>query len=94
MSEIERRIELLELKLPGPIQLPPSVKLSFPRVRLHGDRAYLSGHGLLAEDARAPRRSARSYGPQRGSHSRSAVGMAGLPFDMPVEIEAEVALEY
>ena len=32
------------------------------------------------------------YGPQRGSHARSAVGMAALPFDMPVEIEAEVAL--
>ena len=33
------------------------------------------------------------YGPERGSHSRSAVGVAGLPFDMPVEIEAEVALK-
>ncbi|OGA16716.1 MAG: hypothetical protein A3G25_03040 [Betaproteobacteria bacterium RIFCSPLOWO2_12_FULL_63_13] len=32
------------------------------------------------------------YGPQRGRHARSAVGMASLPFDMPVEIEAEVAL--
>jgi enamine deaminase RidA (YjgF/YER057c/UK114 family) len=26
-------------------------------------------------------------------HARSAVGMAELPFDIPVEIEAEVALE-
>ena len=25
--------------------------------------------------------------------ARSAVGMAGLPFDMPVEIEAEVELK-
>jgi enamine deaminase RidA (YjgF/YER057c/UK114 family) len=32
------------------------------------------------------------YGPERGSHARSAVGMAGLPFDLPVEIEAEVAI--
>lgn len=32
------------------------------------------------------------YGPERGRHARSAVGMASLPFDMPVEIEAEVAL--
>jgi enamine deaminase RidA (YjgF/YER057c/UK114 family) len=32
------------------------------------------------------------YGPERGRHARSAVGMAALPFDMPVEIEAEVAL--
>lgn len=30
------------------------------------------------------------YGPQIGAHSRSAVGMAELPFDIPVEIEAEV----
>ena len=30
------------------------------------------------------------YGPERGAHARSAVGMAELPFDIPVEIEAEV----
>jgi enamine deaminase RidA (YjgF/YER057c/UK114 family) len=33
------------------------------------------------------------YGPTRGAHSRSAVGMAELPFDLPVEIEAEVEIE-
>lgn len=32
------------------------------------------------------------FGPQVGAHSRSAVGMAELPFDIPVEIEAEVEL--
>jgi enamine deaminase RidA (YjgF/YER057c/UK114 family) len=32
------------------------------------------------------------FGPDVGAHSRSAVGMAGLPFDIPVEIEAEVAI--
>jgi enamine deaminase RidA (YjgF/YER057c/UK114 family) len=32
------------------------------------------------------------YGPERGAHSRSAVGMAELPFDIPVEIEAEVEI--
>ena len=32
------------------------------------------------------------YGPQRGRHARSAVGMAELPFGIPVEIEAEVEL--
>lgn len=30
------------------------------------------------------------YGPERGAHARSAVGMAELPFNLPVEIEAEV----
>ena len=32
------------------------------------------------------------FGSGAGAHARSAVGMAGLPFDIPVEIEAEVAL--
>lgn len=33
------------------------------------------------------------YGPDAGAHARSAVGMAELPFDIPVEIEAEVVLQ-
>jgi|SRR5579872_297678 len=33
------------------------------------------------------------YGPERGAHARSAVGMAELPFHIPVEIEAEVLLD-
>lgn len=33
------------------------------------------------------------WGPERGAHARSAVGMAELPFNIPVEIEAEVELE-
>jgi enamine deaminase RidA (YjgF/YER057c/UK114 family) len=32
------------------------------------------------------------YGPERGAHARSAVGMAALPFDIPVEIEGEVEI--
>jgi len=32
------------------------------------------------------------YGPSAGAHSRSAVGLAELPFDIPVEIEGEVEL--
>lgn len=33
------------------------------------------------------------FGSECGAHSRSAVGMAELPFDLPVEIEAEVEIE-
>jgi enamine deaminase RidA (YjgF/YER057c/UK114 family) len=33
------------------------------------------------------------YGPDVGRHARSAVGMAELPFGLPVEIEAEVEIE-
>jgi hypothetical protein len=32
------------------------------------------------------------YGPERGAHARSAVGLAELPFNIPVEIEGEVEL--
>ena len=33
------------------------------------------------------------YGPERGAHARSAVGLAALPFDIPVEIEGEVEID-
>ena len=32
------------------------------------------------------------FGPEKGAHTRSAVGMAELPFDTAVEIEGEVEL--
>jgi enamine deaminase RidA (YjgF/YER057c/UK114 family) len=32
------------------------------------------------------------WGPAAGAHTRSAIGVAALPFDIPVEIEAEVAV--
>ncbi len=32
------------------------------------------------------------YGPEVGQHARCAVGMAGLPMGIPVEIEAEVEI--
>jgi enamine deaminase RidA (YjgF/YER057c/UK114 family) len=33
------------------------------------------------------------WGPDAGSHARSAIGMAELPFSIPVEIEAEVEID-
>ena len=32
------------------------------------------------------------FGPEKGAHARSAVGMAELPFNIPVEVEGEVEL--
>jgi enamine deaminase RidA (YjgF/YER057c/UK114 family) len=32
------------------------------------------------------------FGPEVGQHARSAVGLAALPFNIPVEIEAEVEI--
>jgi enamine deaminase RidA (YjgF/YER057c/UK114 family) len=159
MAEIEAKLQTLGLQLPAPVKLPANMVLKFPWIRLHGNRAFVSGHGALAPDGSLaePRgkigedltleqgyQSARLtalailaslkaeigdldkvtawlrvfgmvnagkgfnrfplvingfsdlivelYGPDRGSHARSAVGMAGLPFDLPVEIEAEVGI--
>ena len=33
------------------------------------------------------------FGPVIGAHARSAIGVAGLPWNIPVEIEAEVEFE-
>jgi enamine deaminase RidA (YjgF/YER057c/UK114 family) len=33
------------------------------------------------------------WGAERGAHARSAVGMAALPFDIAVEIEAELEID-
>jgi enamine deaminase RidA (YjgF/YER057c/UK114 family) len=33
------------------------------------------------------------WGPERGAHARSAIGVAELPFDIPVEVEAVVEVD-
>jgi enamine deaminase RidA (YjgF/YER057c/UK114 family) len=153
-------LQALGLALPEPLVLPPGAKLPFPWVRVHGDRAYVSGHGpqnadgslasplgkvgsdvSLEQAQQLARLTALSilgslkrtlgdldrvqawlrvfgmvnsapgfrqqpvvingftelivelYGSPRGLHARSAVGMAELPFGIPVEIEAEVAID-
>jgi enamine deaminase RidA (YjgF/YER057c/UK114 family) len=160
MAQIEKKLQALGLALPAPLVLPPGVTLPFPWIRVHGNRAYVSGHGpqnvdgslavplgkvgldvSLDQARHAARLTALAilgslkralgdldrvsawlrvfgmvnsapgfkqqpavingftelivelYGPQRGLHARSAVGMAELPFGIPVEIEAEVALD-
>ncbi len=159
MALIEARLQELGLQLPAPLKLPPGVVLNFPWVRVHGDRAFVSGHGALAPDGSLAQplgkvgldlsleqgheaarltglailaslkatlgdldrvetwlrvfgmvNSAEGFdrypavingfsdlivsvfGAERGAHARSAVGMAGLPFNLPVEIEAEIAI--
>lgn len=149
--DVEARIKQMGLVLPEPMP----VKLPFPWVRVHGNRAYVSGHGpqnadgslaeplgkvgreLTAEQGYKQARNVglailgslkrelgdlnrvsywlrifgmvnsapgfnqqpqvingftdlihEIWGQERGAHSRSAVGMAELPFDIPVEIEA------
>ena len=135
------------------------MRLPFAQVRIHGNRAYISGHGPLNADGslasprgkvgaevsldegyHAARLTALAilgslkrtlgdldrvtawlrvfgmvnsapgftqqpavingfsdlilelYGPEIGQYARSAVGMAELPFGLPVEIEAEISV--
>jgi enamine deaminase RidA (YjgF/YER057c/UK114 family) len=156
---IEKRLAELGLVLPDRMQLPPGAKLPFPWVRVHGDRAFVSGHGPLNADGslagplgkvgaevspddayRAARLTGLAmlaslrrelgdldrvtawlrvfgmvnaapgfdampavingfsdlvlevWGESAGAHARSAVGLAALPFNFPVELEAEVAI--
>jgi enamine deaminase RidA (YjgF/YER057c/UK114 family) len=159
MSKIEAKLQEMGLKLPEPTKAPPGSRLPFAWVRVHGNRAYVSGHGpanpdgslaeprgkvgthvtpeqanhaaqlvalaMLASLKRALGDLDRVkawlrvfgmvnsapgfnrqpdvingfsdliialYGPEAGTHARSAVGMAELPFEIPVEIEAEVEI--
>ena len=156
---VEAKLEELGLALPGPTKTPPGLVLPFSRVRVRGDKAYVSGHVPLNPDGSfaepfgkvgaevsegeaygAARLTASAalaslkralgdldrvtawlrvfgmvnsapgfdrqpnaingysdlilelYGPEAGDHARSAVGMAGLPLGMPVEVEAEVEI--
>ncbi|MBS0452195.1 MAG: RidA family protein [Proteobacteria bacterium] len=159
MPTVQQRLDALGLVLPQPVEPPPGVVLPFQFVRVHGSRAFISGHGPtnadgslarplgkvgrdldLVQGAAAARlvglavlgslqralgdldrivawtrvfgmvNSAPGFnlqpavingfsdlilevfGHEVGAHARSAVGMAELPFDIPVEIEAEVEI--
>ena len=158
--EIERKLQELGLALSEPLQAPQGVQLPFVQVRVHTDRAYISGHAPLNTDGtlreplgkvgaevsleegyQAARATALAvlgsikrelgdldrvsawlrvfgmvnvapgftntpavingfsdlilelYGPHIGRHARSAVGMAELPFRIPVEVEVEIAIQ-
>jgi enamine deaminase RidA (YjgF/YER057c/UK114 family) len=156
MGAIDDRLGELGLALPAPMAAPAGVRLPFETVRVHGDLAYVSGHGPFDgerplvlgrvgaevspeqayEAARATGLSMlaslkRELGDldrvaawlkvlgfvrcaegfdatpavingfsdlilelwgDAGRHARSAIGAAALPFGMPVEVAAVVAL--
>jgi enamine deaminase RidA (YjgF/YER057c/UK114 family) len=153
---VRDRLAELGLRLPAPVTAPPGVRLPFEFVRIHGDLAYVSGHGPFDGDrllytgrvgaevsveqaydaARATGLSMLASLEQAlgdldrvsawikvlgfvncgegfdatpaaingfsdlilelwgdaGRHSRSAIGSGELPFGMPVEVEAVVAI--
>jgi enamine deaminase RidA (YjgF/YER057c/UK114 family) len=45
--DVDRRLDELGLTLPAPVALPPEVEIL---VRVRGDRAFVSGHGVLGAD--------------------------------------------
>jgi enamine deaminase RidA (YjgF/YER057c/UK114 family) len=157
MGAIADRLAALGLDLPAPTAAPPGVRLPFALVRVHGDIAYVSGHGPfdgprqlfkgsvggdvpVEEGYTAARATALAmlaslqqelgdldrvtgwlrvlgfvkcapgfdvtpaaingfsdlilelWGEPAGRHARSAIGAGELPFGMPVEVEAVVAL--
>src|SRR5687767_8525701 len=49
-GSIETRLDELGLVLPAAPKLPPGVTIPFDWVRVSGARAFVSGHGPLAED--------------------------------------------
>jgi enamine deaminase RidA (YjgF/YER057c/UK114 family) len=156
VGRIEDRLAEMGLALPAPLVAPPGVRLPYEPVRVHGDLAYVSGHGPFDGDrqlasgrvgaelsvdeaydaARATGLSMLASLKQElgdldrvarwikvlgfvkcaegfnatpaaingfsdlilalwgdaGRHARSAIGAGELPFGMPVEVEAIVAL--
>jgi enamine deaminase RidA (YjgF/YER057c/UK114 family) len=50
MGAIENRLGELGLQLPAPVAAPEGARLPFEFVRVHGDQAYVSGHGPLDGD--------------------------------------------
>jgi enamine deaminase RidA (YjgF/YER057c/UK114 family) len=45
MGVIDDRLAELGLALPAPLEAPQGVRLPYESVRVHGDVAYISGHG-------------------------------------------------
>jgi enamine deaminase RidA (YjgF/YER057c/UK114 family) len=157
--KIEARLDELGIILPEPTKVPATFRQTFPFVRVHENRAYVSGHGPTNSDGSLTTKlgkvgaevsqdeaykSARQtglaiiaslkqeladldrvekwlrvfgmvnsapgfrnqpavingfsdliievWGKEAGIHARSAVGLAELPFGIPVEIEAEVLI--
>ena len=58
MSVIQDRLVEMGLELPVPLVAPPGVRLPYEALRLHGDLAYISGHGPFDGDRQLFRGSA------------------------------------
>jgi enamine deaminase RidA (YjgF/YER057c/UK114 family) len=50
VGAIEDRLAEMGLALPAPLVAPPGVRLPYEALRIHGDLAYISGHGPFDGD--------------------------------------------
>ena len=50
MGSIEDRLAEMGLELPAPLAAPEGMRLPFEPLRVHGDLAYISGHGPFDGD--------------------------------------------
>ena len=55
MAEVEARLEELGIVLPERLEASPGLRLPFSWVRMHGSRAYVSGHSALNPDGSVAR---------------------------------------
>jgi enamine deaminase RidA (YjgF/YER057c/UK114 family) len=50
MGRVEQRLAERGLQLPGEVKVPPGMTIPYQWVRVHGSRAFASGHGALTAD--------------------------------------------
>ena len=75
---IEKRLEELGLVLPQAVRVPPGLEVPFAWVRMHGDRAYVSGHGPLNPDGTPAGPFGRVGAEVSAEQAHAAAGLATL----------------
>jgi enamine deaminase RidA (YjgF/YER057c/UK114 family) len=76
---IEDRLAALGLELPAPLVAPPGVRLPYEPLRVHGDLAYISGHGPFDGDRQlASGRVGAELSVEEGYDAARATGLSML----------------
>ena len=83
MGRIEARLEELGLVLPAPMKPPGNFKL----VKVHAGIGYIAGHTAIDGST------VLVQGGDAGRHARSGPGQGPSPFNVPVVVDAIVAVD-